>query len=117
MTLGHVVVVVRPGDPGGVMLGDLLGAAGAEVLLTDSVALAAGTALSDPPSTIVLATPATTLVADLRGSLSARQRGVSVVVVVDDADAADSALADGADSVLIRPVEAERLVEAIDRLS
>ncbi len=55
--------------------------------------------------------------ADLRGSLSARQRGVSVVVVVDDADAADSALADGADSVLIRPVEAERLVEAIDRLS
>src|SRR5690606_42084427 len=99
------------------MLGDLLGEAGAEVLLTDSVALAAGTALSDPPSTIVLATPATTLVADLRGSLSARQRGVSAVAAVDDADAADSALADGADPVLIRPFAAARPAEAIQRLT
>ena len=57
------------------------------------------------------------LVRALRSGAHPAVRDVSVVVLADDAVGGDSALLAGADSVLLRPVEADRLVEAITEIA
>ncbi len=104
-------------DPAGPLIGELLDTAGADVTLTASSPEAARAVAGDRPPTLVVAASDRSIVAELRGSASRRQRAAAGVVLVDgDADA-DAALRGGADSVLIRPVESERLVEAIVRLA
>jgi DNA-binding response OmpR family regulator len=116
--LGPVLVVAPAGDdPAAALIAEVLGASGAEVRVTGSAVDAALAVQLDRSPTLVVTTADTSLVGDLRGSASRRQRDAAVVVVVDSPDVADVALAAGADSVLIRPVEADRLVEAIAQLS
>ncbi|UDY34121.1 hypothetical protein [Dermatobacter hominis] len=116
--LGSVLVVAAAADdPAAALIAEVLGDSGAEVAVTASAVDAAVAVQQDGSPTLVVTTPATSLVADLRGSASRRQRDAAVVVVVDSPDDADAALTAGADSVLVRPVEAERLVEAIAQLT
>lgn len=110
-------MLADPVDPGASVIGGVLDAAGAEVTLTASASDAARAVDGDRPPTLIVAAADRGVVNALRGSASRRQRDAAVVVLVDSDDDADAALRDGADSVLIRPVEAERLVEAIARLT
>ncbi len=117
MTLGPVLVVADRDDPAVGLVAEVLGASGSAVEVTESPVAAALAVQQDGAPTLVVTASATSLVADLRASASRRQRDAAVVVVVDSPEDADAALAAGADSVLIRPVEAERLVEAVAQLA
>jgi DNA-binding response OmpR family regulator len=117
--LGSVLVVAdRVDDAAAALIAEVLGASGADVQVTGSSVDAAVAVQHDGSPTLVVTTATgSSLVADLRSSASRRQRDAAVVVVVDSPDDADAALTAGADSVLIRPVEAERLVEAVAQLT
>lgn len=118
MPIGRVVVLgASDDDAAAALIGRLLSEAGAEVAVTPSTAATAEAVETEDVSTVVVTNGATDLVAGLRASTSRRQRNVSVVAVVDTTDDADAALEAGADSVLMRPVEAERLVEAVSSLA
>lgn len=115
--VGRVVVLgADDGDPTASLVGQVLADAGAEVAVTASREAAAESVESEDVAVLVVVDGTTDLVAGLRSSDSPRQRHVSIAVVVSSADHADGALDAGADSVLIRPVEADRLVEAVTRL-
>ncbi len=117
-SLGRVVVLTdRDDDPAASVLGQELTAAGAEVAVTGSSVAAAESIRHESVTTLVVTGTDLSIVVELRTAVSRPQRTVSIVAVVDDADGADLALRAGADSVLIRPVESDRLVEAVTRLS
>jgi DNA-binding response OmpR family regulator len=113
------VVVVDEHTDGGRTVCAVLGAAGFDAVTTPDVASAAGAVGAEGVSVVLVANSAgrsarsTDVVRTLRSSVDADVRDVSVVVLVDDAGGADAALASGADSVLVRPVESARIVEAV----
>jgi len=118
VSLGRLVVLAdRADDPAAAVIGAELTAAGAEVAVTDSAVAAAESVQHESVTTLVMTGSDLSIIAALRDAASRRQRTVSVVAIVDDPAGADAALATGADSVLIRPVESDRLVEAVTRLA
>lgn len=118
VAIGRVVVLAdRADDPTAAVIGAELASAGAEVAVTSSSVAAVESIQHESVNTLVVSGSDLSIVTGLRDAASRRQRTVSVVAVVDDASVADAALGAGADSVLIRPVEAERLVEAVTRLA
>lgn len=117
-TLGRMVVLAdRDDDPAAAVLAQELTTAGGEVAVTSSAEAAAVSIQEESVATLVVAREDLPLVTALRGAASRRQRTVSVIALLDTADGADAALAAGADAVLIRPVELDRLVEALTRLA
>ncbi len=115
--LGRVVVLgPSETDPAAALIGRLLTDAGAEVAVTPSSEAAALSVEEEGVAVVVVTDGTLDLVAGLRSSASRKQRSVAVVVVLDTEHEADEALRSGADSVLIRPVEADRLVETVTRL-
>jgi DNA-binding NarL/FixJ family response regulator len=122
-TTGARVVVVDDHPDAGRTVCAVLGVAGFDAVTTRDAAAATESVASEGVAVVVVAHAAgtagrsTDLVRTLRTSVEPTVRDVSVVVLVDDAGGADAALAAGADSVLIRPVEAERIVEAVTEVA
>lgn len=118
----RVVVVDDHADAGRTVCAVLSGA-GFEAVATREQSAATESVVHEGVAVVVAAHSAggaarsADLVRDLRAGAHRLLRDVSVVVLVDDAGGADAALAAGADSVLIRPVEADRLVEAVTEVA
>ena len=121
-TATRVVVVDDHADAGRTVCA-VLSAAGFETVATREQTAATESVIHEGVSVLVAAHSAggaaqsADLVRELRSGAHPTLRDVSVVVLVDDAGGADAALAAGADSVLIRPVESERLVEAVTEVA
>lgn len=112
------VVVVDGNEPAGATAAAILTRAGFEAVASDDPAAALEAVRTEGVSVVVVGgtvgdRPGPAIVTDVRDHGEAVVRDVSVVVLVDDAPGADAALAAGADSVLLRPVEADRLAEAV----
>jgi len=120
---GARVVVVDDHHDAGHTVCVVLGAAGFEAVTTRDVRAAVDAVANEGVAVVVAAHGAggaprsAALVNELRSAPEPGTRDVSVVVLVDDAGGADAALAAGADSVLVRPVEAERIVEAVTEVA
>jgi DNA-binding NarL/FixJ family response regulator len=123
MTAGARVVVVDDHPDAGRTVCAVLGAAGFEAVTTRDATAATESVASEGVAVVVVAHAAgnavrsADLVRTLRSSVDPTTRDVSVLALVDDAGGADAALVAGADSVLIRPVEAERIVEAVTEVA
>jgi CheY-like chemotaxis protein len=117
------VVVVDDKRDSATTVGAVLGAAGFEAASTADTTSAIESVLHEGVDVVLAAhssggaTRSAEVVREIRTRAEPLVRDVSVVVLVDDAGGADAALAAGADSVLIRPVEADRIVEAVTEVA
>ncbi|MFZ4519557.1 MAG: hypothetical protein ACOYOP_14295 [Microthrixaceae bacterium] len=106
------VVVLDPDAAVGAAVAGLLRAQGWEAAATDDPGVAGRSVTSEGVRSIVVSCTDTAALHGLR----AVHPSVPVVALVDDPDGADAALAAGADSALLRPVDVELIDETLHRL-
>jgi DNA-binding NarL/FixJ family response regulator len=116
---GTRVVVVDDRTDAGATVAAVLGGAGFEAVTTGDLTATMEAVLHEGVAVVVAAHGSggvgvsARFVQSLRDRPEPALRDVSVVALVDDPTSADAALSAGADSVLLRPVESDRLVEAV----
>ncbi len=106
------VVVLDPDAVLGAAVAGLLRAQGWEAAATDDPDVAGRSVTSEGVRSVVVSCTDPSVLSGLR----AVHPSVPVVALVDDPEGADAALAAGADSALLRPVEVERIDETLHRL-